>query len=470
MYGEFPIRKMLSFLERDSLLPGIIFRTSRRQCDLDVEQLAKTKSCLVPAAQQEKLKSDILEILQSYAIPDHIITGHLHYNALVTTAVGAHHAGQLLVWRLLLEELMTRGSLRLLIATGTVAAGVDFPARSVVVTSHSKRDSDGFRTLTSSEFQQMSGRAGRRGKDAVGICFVAPGPYCDARVLYEVSKKPPEPLSSAYFAAPSTVLNLLKFRNVDDLKYTVSKSFASFLDRKTALSIFSEADIREHELETDGSISGETRKRIAKRVRRLRNEANNLETRQDALLSRSLDGLQKLGYLEGGGLSEKGYWAAELCTNLVLELSEAISDGLFDEVSIEEFVALVGSLAGDPHRTYLGIRPNPIKKDVYRHLERIVIRVRDSGANPINSETAVVPNAALTVYTWMECEEWDEFSALLRLAGVAEGDAARLISQTADHLNQMSRLTESHPDLAQMAYEGRLKILRSPLTEAIAND
>lgn len=468
LYGEFPIKKILTYLAEDTLLPAIVFRTSRRQCDLDVEQLAKTKGSTIPAAQQEVIRREVSAILKNYNISPEIIEGHPHYGALIHTGVGAHHAGQLLVWRLLLEELMTRSLMRLMIATGTVAAGVDFPARSVVVTSHSKRGSDGFQTITSSEFQQMSGRAGRRGKDSVGICLIAPGPYSDARVIHEVSRRPPEPLRSSYFAAPATVLNLLKFRNVDDLKFTVAKSLASFLDRKTARAIFHEADIREHELGEDAHATVEVKKRIQKKIRRLRNEGNSLETRQEELLNRSLDGLRKLGYLEGGGLSDKGYWAAELCTNLVLELAEAISDGLFDDVTTDELVALVASIAGDPHRVYFGIRPNPIKKDHFRHLERIIIRVRDSQANPIASDIAVLPTASLTLLSWMECADWTEFGALLRLSGVADGDAARLITQTADHLNQISRLSESHPELARMAFDGRQKILRPPLTEAIA--
>lgn len=468
MYGEYPIRKILSQLGQSTLLPAIVFRTSRRQCDLDVEHLLKTKAVTLTESEQERLRKEIESIIRIYALEDSIIKNHLHFSALIQTGVGAHHAGQLLVWRLLLEELMTRGLLRLLIATGTVAAGVDFPARSVVVTSHSKRGNDGFQTITSSEFQQMSGRAGRRGKDAIGICLIAPGPYCDARVLFEVSRRPPEPLRSAYFAAPSTVLNLLKFRNVDDLKFTVSKSLASFLDRKTAVSIFHEADIREAEVRDDQRISPDAKRKIERKIRRLRNEGNNLETRQDELLNRTLDGLRRLGYLEGGGLSEKGYWAAELCTSIVLELSEAISDGLFDDITKEELVGLIGSLAGDPHRTYFGVKQNPLKKEYFQHLERIVTRVRDAQVNPINNDIAVLPNAAMTLLTWMECETWNEFSSLLRLSGVAEGDAARLITQTADHLNQLSRLAESHPDLSRMAMEGRLSILRPPLTDTLA--
>lgn len=468
IYGEFPVRKILQFLAKDNLLPAIVFRSARRQCDLDVENLAKSSTSYVSDIDTDRLKSTIDEIIKIYALDAQIIYQHVHYQALIHTAVGAHHAGQLLVWRLLLEELMSRGLLRLLIATGTVAAGVDFPARCVIVTSHSRRGQDGYQTISSSEFQQMSGRAGRRGKDAVGICLIAPGPFCDARVLYQVAQKPPEPLRSSYFASPSTVLNLLKFRNVDDLKFTVQRSFASFIDRKTAKVIFDEASSKETDSETDKNLPIETKRRIHRRVRRLRSEANNLEVRQEELLERTLTGLRKLGFLEGGGLSEKGDWAAELCTNLVLELSEAISDGILDDVVPELLAGIVGSLAGDPHRVYFSLKSNPIEKEIYKHLERIVVRVRDSQANPAQSEVAVIPTAALTVMTWMESKDWIEFSSLLKLSGVAEGDAARLITQTADHLNQISHLSESHPELAKVAYEARLKIMRPPLTEAIA--
>ena len=105
-----------------------------------------------------------------------------------------------------------------------------------------------------------------------------------------------------------------------------------------------------------------------------------------------------------------------------------------------------------------------------RHLERITIRVKDAQANPLQGDIQVVPNAALTAITWAQCESWIEFSSLLKLSGVAEGDAARLITQTADHLNQMSRLEQSHPDLARLAYESRLRLMRPPLSESIASD
>jgi len=466
---EFPVNQILVELSGDNLLPAILFRSSRRQCDIDVERVADSRIGRLEPAKQKILKDEVFSIIAKYGFEQEIITKHPHYLALINTGVGAHHAGQLLMWRLVLEELMTRGLLRLMVATGTVAAGVDFPARTVVVTAHSKRGSEGFRVISSSEFQQMSGRAGRRGKDSVGICLVAPGPFSDARIINEVSKKPAEPLKSAYYAAPSTALNLLKYRNVDDLKFTVSKSLASFLDRKGANAIREEANKAQEEIDADKTMPNELRKKSLKRVRRRLTEADVLEGRQRAVLENSLQGLERLGHVENGALTEKGYWAAELCTSLVLELAEAVDEGIFFDLDVESLVGLIASISGDSHRVYFSLKSNPIKKDLYLQMETVIERVKALYTDT-SSDLKVLPDAALTALTWMDSKNWAEFAGLLRLNGVAEGDAARVLTQTADHLNQLARLKESHPDLAECAIEGRKRILKPPLSEVVTGE
>jgi superfamily II RNA helicase len=462
MIREFPISKIFPLLEKDNLLPSIVFRSARRQCDQDLEFLAKMRKGRLDTAGQEKILLAVDKASKKHSLPDDVIRNHPHLPALLSTGVGAHHAGQLLPWRLLLEELMSLGELRLMLATGTVAAGVDFPARSVVITSHSRRDQEGFRAITASELQQMSGRAGRRGKDYVGFCLVAPSMFCDARVIHHVSHLPPEPLRSAYFAAPSTVLNLLKYRNVDDLKYTVERSLAAFIDEKHSARLHKMADEEAAKVET---YSGDRKRKGERRVRRKRAEADFLKNRQAWLLEQTLTGLTDLGFLEGSTLSQKGLWAAELCTSLVLELAETINSGLLTERPKEIFVGLIASLAGDPHRKYLSIKKNPIPKADFLKLSQIVERVRQSYHNPAGQEVKVQPDAAVTVITWLESESWKDFSSLLRLAGVAEGDVARLVTQTADHLHQITKLKETFPALADQAYECRLSLLKPPFTD-----
>lgn len=497
MWDNIPIGDIVLELGRHNLLPTIVFRSARAQCDTDVERASHQSQLRISAPLQRELRERVHSIIRAYEMDADLITSHPQYNSLVMTAIGAHHAGQLLMWRLLLEELMSSGHLRALVATGTVAAGVDFPARTVVVTAHSRRGADGFRSLTAAEFQQMSGRAGRRGKDTVGFCIAAPSRFCDARVLLKISKQPPEPLVSAYFPGPSTVLNLLRYRTVDGLQYTVERSLAAFHDREEAevlrlqarevlqelpgsflrqmdaeRTIDHQTVLRVLEASERGSgpfsqLSKEQRKQV-KKVRRLVREGEVLEKRQETLLNSALEGLRSLGYVDGYSLSDKGTWAAHLFTNLVLELGEIIEAGIFDEVSAETMVSVIASIVGDPHRQYLADKTRVFEREFEDRLSGILRKVGELNM-PGASETRLVNHAAArTCLTWLGCETWQMFRGILMLSGVAEGDAARLITQTAEQLNQITRLSQTHPRLAMRAEEGKRRLLRPPLTEDLS--
>jgi hypothetical protein len=151
----------------------------------------------------------------------------------------------------------------------------------------------------------------------------------------------------------------------------------------------------------------------------------------------------------------------------VLELGESIDSGLFDECALFELVGLIASISGDPHRPYFRLKGNPIKSELFNSMSQIVERVRANYHGPGLSEVEVLPDAALTVITWMDSETWAEFAGLLRLSGVADGDVARLVGQTADHLNQLTRLEETHPVLAQSAKVARSRLLRPPFSETL---
>ncbi len=464
---DFPATKILVTLEGDNLLPGILFRNARKTCDQDVEFIQRHPDCVVSHDRRLAIQKGINEAIEKFNLPIDIIETHPQYGGLIQCAVGAHHAGQLLVWRLLLEELMSKGLLRLMIATGTVAAGVDFPARSVVITAHSKRGNDGFNVLTASEFQQMAGRAGRRGKDAVGVVVIAPGGFSDARVISDVLKRPPEPLKSAYFAAPSTVLNLLRYRSVNELWFTVRRSFAAFLDRRRANGIREAVANEEKILNENAELKDVARKKAEKRLRRSLGEADEIEKKQEVQLSATIEGLTTLGYVSNGVLSEKGKWAAHLCTSYVLEISEIIDSGILDEVTLEQLVGVVAAISSDSHRPYLSLKKNPLPKSLYKRLETIIEKVGAAYKHQGGTDPQVNQDAALTALTWVECDDWLAFSSLLRLGGIAEGDASRLLTQTADNLNQIARLEETHEHLALLAGEARRRILRPPLTELV---
>jgi superfamily II RNA helicase len=145
-----------------------------------------------------------------------------------THGVAAHHAGHLPSWKIAIEELMRRGCLDAVFATTTLAAGVDFPARTVVLTQSGVRRDQDFTDLTMAEVQQISGRAGRRGKDSVGFAIVTPSPYMDLGVLIRGLTGRPEPIDSQFVISYPMILNLLKAHPVDHIQSILAKSFAQY--------------------------------------------------------------------------------------------------------------------------------------------------------------------------------------------------------------------------------------------------
>ena len=86
--------------------------------------------------------------------------------------VGIHHAGLLPKYRLLMEKLAQRGLLKVIVGTDTLGVGVNVPIRSVLLTQLFKYDGQRVRILTVREFQQIAGRAGRKGFDDQGTVWV----------------------------------------------------------------------------------------------------------------------------------------------------------------------------------------------------------------------------------------------------------------------------------------------------------
>ena len=82
--------------------------------------------------------------------------------------VGVHHAGMLPKYRLLVEKLAQRGMLKIICGTDTLGVGVNIPIRTVLFTQLCKYDGRKTAVLSVRDFQQIAGRAGRKGFDDLG--------------------------------------------------------------------------------------------------------------------------------------------------------------------------------------------------------------------------------------------------------------------------------------------------------------
>ncbi|MEO7672491.1 MAG: hypothetical protein ABIU09_00260 [Pyrinomonadaceae bacterium] len=220
---EIPPHKLLSTLRGYDLLPAIIFMPTRRKCDEAALEVSNDKS---QKTNTEKQKQRVA-IFEEFILENPEIEQHKHVRILLNAGVASHHAGHIPPWKLLIEKMMSGGLLNAIFATSTVAAGVDFPARTVVLSNADARGNDGWRTLRASELQQMTGRAGRRGKDNVGFVILAPGQFQNPKKIAELLKAPPDPLESQFRSTYTSLLNLLDaFKNFEQVRDIAQKSFA----------------------------------------------------------------------------------------------------------------------------------------------------------------------------------------------------------------------------------------------------
>lgn len=220
---EIPPPKLITALRNFNLLPAIVFLPTRRKCDEAATEVAGDRTQRTDPDGAARRQSLFDEYVAQY--PE--IKSHKHRKILLHGGVAAHHAGHIPAWKLLIEKMMSAGLLNAIFATSTVAAGVDFPARTVVVSNADTRGNDGWRSLQASELQQMTGRAGRRGKDKVGFIVVAPGQFQNPPKIAQLLRSKPDPLTSRFRATYSSLLNLLDaFKNFGQVREIAEKSFA----------------------------------------------------------------------------------------------------------------------------------------------------------------------------------------------------------------------------------------------------
>ena len=218
---KYTSKDVVRVLHEKNMLPAIYFTFSRKKCDEQMEKCADL--CLVTPDEQKKIK----RIIDDYIAENPYLYKNKHIEYLLC-GVASHHAGLLPAWKVLVEKLFQKGLIKVVFATETLAAGINMPARSTVISSISKRTDNGHRTLTPSEFLQMSGRAGRRGMDEIGYVTIVGTAFQSPEEVAELVLSEANPLESKFSPSYSMVLNLLQRFTLEETKELVLKSFGYF--------------------------------------------------------------------------------------------------------------------------------------------------------------------------------------------------------------------------------------------------
>ncbi len=212
-------------------LPAIIFKFSRNACDMNVKNLIDEGLNLTTPEEKEQIQ----KIIHEYKEKNVYLGKHFNEHDLMS-GIASHHAGLMPGYKKLVEELFSKKLLKVVFATSTLSAGINMPARSVVITQLDKPDDkalDGYSPITVNEFQQMSGRAGRRGIDKIGDVILYNLSNSDKEIAKKYIFSNPNAITSKY----STSYNFLAsyYMQSDDkegLDYLLDKSLYMYQAQK----------------------------------------------------------------------------------------------------------------------------------------------------------------------------------------------------------------------------------------------
>ncbi|MHA2381465.1 MAG: DEAD/DEAH box helicase [Candidatus Thorarchaeota archaeon] len=155
---------------------AIVFSRTRRETEAQALRLAEDVGRQSSSREKDQLDLELRSLENSNVnIPSDM-------RALLHDGTAYHHAGLDYQTRRLIEKLFNKGLTRLICATSTLAAGMDLPARTVVLSSvRSPRDYRNY--LTANSVHQMLGRAGRPGHDRVGFGVIITGSTGEADTI-----------------------------------------------------------------------------------------------------------------------------------------------------------------------------------------------------------------------------------------------------------------------------------------------
>lgn len=435
-------QRMVTMLKKNDRLPAIFFVFNKKGSKAILEHLAKFGEKLNSDSEVEQIK----ETIERYKSEGKYLGETLNMKALYK-GYAIHNAGLLPTQKELIEELFQRKLVKVAIATETLSAGINMPARTTVISSYMKPTSDpdavgGRRELTPNEFHQMAGRAGRRGIDKIGYCYtMSMDSNQKAEFDFLISSEPNE-LKSAFNPDYSFVAGYYDSCKTDDfIKEIADKSFYTY-DR-------------------NGDISAKKSKEFLK----------NFGTKRKVL--------RKFDYLDSAhNLSTKGKLLAKLNGYEQIPVIEAVVTQKFGGMSPVELAAAVGTMAniqikykpknsvGDIKEKPKFTHPNDII-DYFVTRQENLLKKYNADIAKIDEdfrEVEIDTRATNHIYDWaaLNNENQDSTGNWAKLIENSkanpirdEGTLFKEITMTADLLKQIMEISEEGLYLAENKLEAR---------------
>ncbi|MDU0477686.1 RNA helicase [Staphylococcus chromogenes] len=238
--------EVLKVLQAHNMLPAITFIFSRAGCDGALYQCMRSQLILTSQAEAEEIAQIVDKGVEGIPPEDLEVLQFKRWKQALMRGFAAHHAGMLPAFRHVVEELFTKGLVRAVFATETLALGINMPARTVVLEKLVKYNGEAHVDLTPGQYTQLTGRAGRRGIDTLGNAVVQWAPAMDPRGVAGLASTRTYPLISTFAPGYNMSVNLLSTIGFDQAHRLIEKSFAQYQADGSVVTEVAELDRAEH--------------------------------------------------------------------------------------------------------------------------------------------------------------------------------------------------------------------------------
>jgi ATP-dependent RNA helicase HelY len=389
--------EVAEYLDDHGMLPAITFIFSRAACDDATQQCLRDGLRLTSSEERGRIREMTEAAVEGLSDDDLRTLGYGPWSAALEAGIAPHHAGLVPAFRQAVESCFSAGLLKVVFATETLALGINMPARTVVVERFAKFRGSETTPLTSGEYQQLTGRAGRRGIDTVGHAMILYSAATTFVTAARIAAARPPDLRSSFHPTYNLAVNLVRRWSREEAHDLLRSSYGQWQASKDSVSL-------------------------------------------PAQLDRRLAVLAARGYVEGWRLTDAGEGLAAIYHECDLLVAEALRAGLFDGLSPARLAGVVSGVTFEARRRE-DEPPPPVDRISAERLAAL------SGlAQDLRSEERRLglprtrrpdPGLARSVTRWAE---GGLLSSVLADCDVAPGDFVRNIRQLIDLLRQLAQV------------------------------
>jgi ATP-dependent RNA helicase HelY len=236
---------VVELLARANLLPAIFFIFSRAGCDAAVQQVRRAGVRLTSQEERTEIRAIVEDRTRTLLDEDLAVLGYWEWLDNLERGIASHHAGLLPAFKEVVEDLFKRKLVKVVFATETLALGINMPARTVVLEKLEKFNGEARVAITSGEYTQLTGRAGRRGIDVEGHAVIQWTEGLDPQAVAALASRRTYPLNSSFRPTYNMAVNLIDQFGRARARQILESSFAQFQADRAVVGLARQ--VREHE-------------------------------------------------------------------------------------------------------------------------------------------------------------------------------------------------------------------------------